>query len=66
MTVRIHPALNGRQEGHEYDFTSNSLAANFKLSTKILNSTSMNKIYQAETEVKTTCIWLAASGSYLK
>ena len=58
--------LNGRQEGHEYDYTSNSLAANFKLSTKILNSTSMNKIYQAETEVKTNGIWLAASGTYLK
>lgn len=57
--------LNGQQEGHEYDYVANSLVSNYKLSSKIANSTSMNKIYQAETEVKTNGVWLAASGSYM-
>jgi outer membrane receptor protein involved in Fe transport len=58
--------LNGRQEGHEYDYVANSLVANFKLPSKIMNSTSMNKIYQADTEVSTNGLWVAASGSYKK
>jgi outer membrane receptor protein involved in Fe transport len=55
-----------QQQGHQYGTVANSLVADYKLSSRVLNQTSLFKTEHKETEVATSGLWLAASGSYMK